>query len=83
MQRNEFLTLCREIAKLESGIYGIKLNIPNEYRVVFNGIEYYPLKYEMSFDKKGSVVDTAVLHDLKTNSIMYVPMKDVKIKEEI
>ena len=54
---------------LKNGVCGIKENVPDELMVVYNGIKYYPTAYELSFDK-GQPVHTAILHDLKANSIM-------------
>ena len=62
---------------LKSGICGIKENIPDELKVVHNGIVYYPVKYELSFDKNGNPQHTAILHDLFANSIIYVDLKKV------
>ena len=69
MQRDIFLQMCQKCSILHGGICGIKENVPNELMVVYNGIKYYPVAYELSFDK-GQPVHTAILHDLKANSIM-------------
>ena len=69
MDRNIYLQLCQRVSVLKSGICGIKENVPDELMVVYNGIKYYPVAYELSFDDKGNVKHTAILHDLKVNSI--------------
>ena len=69
MQRTEYLELCQKVSVLKNGICGIKENVPNELEVIYNGIAYYPVSYELSFDDKGNVRHTAILHDLKANSI--------------
>ena len=76
MQRTEYLELCQKVSVLKSGICGIKENVPNELKVIHNGIEYYPTAYELSFDN-GKPVHTAILHDLKANSIMNVDLGNV------
>lgn len=53
---------------LKNGICGIKENVPNELKVIHNGIAYYPVSYELSFDS-GKPTHTAILHDLQANSI--------------
>lgn len=68
MERNIFLQMCQKVSMLKSGICGIKENVPNELKVIHNGIEYYPISYELSFDN-GQPTHTAILHDLKANSI--------------
>ena len=69
MQRDIFLQMCQKVSVLKNGICDIKENVPNELKVIHNGIEYYPKAYELSFDK-GKPVHTAILHDLKANSII-------------
>lgn len=80
MDRKLYLELCQKVSVLKNGICGIKENVPDELKVIHNGIEYYPTAYELSFDK-GQPVHTAILHDLKANSIMNADLRKVK-KEE-
>ena len=68
MDRTEFLKMCQKVSMLKSGILGIKENVPDELKVIHNGIVYYPVAYELSFDDKGNVRHTAILHDLQANS---------------
>ena len=68
MDRKLYLELCQKVSVLKNGVCGIKENVPDELKVIHNGIEYYPTAYELSFDK-GKPVHTAILHDLKANSI--------------
>ena len=77
MDRTVFLQMCQKVSVLKNGICGIKENVPNELKVIHNGIEYYPVAYELSFDDKGNVRHTAILHDLKANSIMNVDLGKV------
>ena len=46
--------------------------------VVHNGIKYYPVAYELSFDDKGNVKNTAILHDLCANSITSAALERVE-----
>ena len=80
IERNEFLQMCQKVSVLKNGICGIKENVPDELIVVHNGIKYYPVAYELSFDK-GQPIHTAILHDLKANSIINADLRKVK-KEE-
>ena len=77
MQRDIFLQMCQKVSVLKNGICGIKENVPNELKVIYNGIKYYPVAYELSFDDKGNVRHTAILHDLNANSIMNVNLERV------
>lgn len=76
MDRTEFLQMCQQVSMLKSGILGIKENVPDELKVIHNSIIYYPVAYELSFDK-GQAVHKAILHDLNANSIVYVDLSKV------
>lgn len=77
MERTEFLNICQKCARLEE--FGqIKQNVPDELKVTANGIVYYPVAYELKFDKQGNPVHTAVLHDLNARSVTYYPLKGVE-----
>lgn len=78
MQRDIFLQLCQKVSVLKNGICGIKENVPDELKVIYNGIAYYPVSYELSFDDKGNVIHKAILKDLKANSLLYCRLEDVK-----
>ena len=76
MQRDIFLQICQKVSVLKNGLCGIIENVPDELKVIHNGIEYYPTAYELSFDK-GQPVHTAILHDLKANSITNADLERV------
>lgn len=78
MQRTEYLELCQKMSALKNGILGIKENVPDEFKVIYHGIAYYPVSYELSFDDKGNVRHTAILHDLKSNSIISAALERVE-----
>ena len=61
---------------LPSGVFGIKQNVPDDLKVIHNGIEYYPVSYELSFDN-GKPTHTAILHDLQANSITSADLERV------
>ena len=68
--------MCQKVSMLKSGICGIKENVPDELKVVHNGIVYYPVAYELSFDK-GETTHTAILHDLNANSVTHADLERV------
>ena len=76
MQRDIFLQLCQKVSVLKNGICGIKENVPDELKVIYNGIAYYPVSYELSFDN-GKPTHTAILHDLQANSITSADLERV------
>ena len=76
MDRKLYLELCQRVSVLKNGIGGIKENVPNELKVIHNGIAYYPVSYELSFDS-GKPTHTAILHDLKANCIMNADLETV------
>jgi hypothetical protein len=69
MDRTKFLELCKSVAMLPSGTMGIK-KPPPEMWLKFDGVAFYPVGYKLSFDKYGKPRHTAILHDLKTHSIL-------------
>ena len=76
MQRDIFLQMCQKVSVLPGGVFGIKHNVPDDLKVVHNGIAYYPISYKLSFDN-GRPTHTAVLHDLKANCIMNANLETV------
>ena len=73
--------MCQKVAVLPSGVLGIKQNVPNDLKVVYDGIVYYPLSLDISFDKDGKVINTAILHSLTANSVIERNLKDVSVYE--
>lgn len=76
MERKQYLKLCSGISTLPDGVAGTLSRPPPELLVTFDGSVYYPLYYEMHF-KMGEYYDIAVLHDLKANSLIHVPLEKV------
>ncbi len=76
MERKQYLMCCREISNLSKNTMDIVQKPPKHLLVNYDGTLYYPLYYVMKFDK-GAHKDIAVLHSLKTNSILYVPLEKV------
>lgn len=68
LERNQFLSLCQKCSVLPEKSCGIKINVPDELKVVDDGVVYYPVSYVLSFIN-GNPTHTAILHDLKSNSI--------------
>lgn len=80
MDRTEYLNLCKKVSILLPSIpYGNLL--PSDCLVEYDGITYYPQTYQLSFSK-GEAVHTAILHDLKANSVMRCPLNKVTKRSE-
>ena len=82
MQRDIFLQMCQKVSVLKNGVCGIKENVPNDLTVVYNGIKYYPVAYELAFEN-GKPIHLAILHDLKANSKTYVYLERVVKYEQV
>lgn len=80
MDRKTYLELCQKCAVIPN-----KQNIPLDCLVMYNGIKYYPIGYELYFTDTGQPKHKAVLHDLKANSICYAMLEGVSElnKEEV
>lgn len=62
----------------DEGMHAVKVDVPERLCVEYKDAKYYPVGYQLSFKRDGSVIHTAVLHDLKANCLAYVPLQDVK-----
>lgn len=62
------------------GLFGIAQGVPDSLRVLYKGIEYYPVAYELSFDQNGDTIHIAIIHDLKANAVVHAPLERVKPK---
>lgn len=69
MDRAEFLEMCRGVAMLPRGVCDAK-EAPPKLQVKFNGVAFYPIGYKLTYTKYGKPSHTAILHDLKANSIL-------------
>lgn len=54
-----------------------KTAIPPELTVMCDGIQFYPIGYEITF-KQGISQHTAILHDMKSNNIVKVKLERVE-----
>lgn len=82
MDRTEFLQMCQRVSMLENGICGIKKDVPDELKVINNGILYYPIAYELAFEN-GKLIHLAILHDVLSNSKTYVYLERVEKYEQV
>ena len=81
MERNDYLKLCQKVSVLPDGIMHTKRNIPTKLLVEYEKHQYYPEYLEIKFDN-GQVRNIAVLHELKANCRMCVPLEDVKLTKQ-
>ena len=81
IERKKYLEMCQMVAVLPSGVFGIKQNVPDNLKVVYEGIAYYPVSVDISFDKDGKVINKAIIHSLHANSIIEANLKDVEVYE--
>lgn len=72
MDRTEYLNLCKKVSVITPEL--------SDSLVEYEGITYYPQGYQLSFDN-GNAVHTAIIHDLKANSVMCVPLDKVNLKK--
>lgn len=67
MDRTEFLNRCQKCSTLPLGLCGVRQKVPIEWQVSFNGVNYYPRAYLLTFDK-GKPMHSAIIHSLEANS---------------
>ena len=73
--------MCQKVSVLPSGVLGIKQNISDDLKVIYDGVAYYPMSINIGFDNYGKVINTAIIHSLKANSTLSVNLKDVFVLE--
>ena len=66
MERKQYLELCQKYA------------VGCDVKVLYKDIKYHPYRYELGFDSGGKSIHTAILKDLKANSLLYCRLEDVK-----
>lgn len=66
MERKRYLELCQKYA------------VGEDIRVLYKDTEYRPYRYELGFDSSGNSIHTAILKDLKANSVIYAMLENVK-----
>lgn len=66
MERKRYLELCQKYA------------VGGDIRVKHKDTEYHPYRYELGFDSSGKSIHTAILKDLKANSVIYTMLEEVK-----
>ena len=67
IDRKIYLQMCQMCAVVIARDGASK--IPRNLLVKYNGIEYYPISYSLSFDENGRAEHRATFHDLKANSV--------------
>ena len=80
IDRKLFLEMCQRCAVLPKTA-GIVVDVPHEFRVTWNGMEYYPVGYELFFGNDGRTIQSAVLHDMKANSVVRVDFAEVFVSQ--
>ena len=81
IERKTYLEMCQKVAILQSGVQNLKQNVPDGLKVVYDGIVYYPVSLDISFDEDGKVINTAILHSLTANSVIERDLKDISVYE--
>ena len=66
MERKQYLELCQKCA------------VGGDIKVKHKNILYRPYRYELGFDDKGNTIHTAILKDLKANSVVCVMLESIK-----
>ena len=77
MERQHYLSLCQKFSMLPDGVQGVKQNVPDDLKVVCEGITYYPESYMLSF-KNGKAQHKAILHGLTANTRIYAKLEKVE-----
>lgn len=82
MDRKQFLELCQKCSVLPDGTLRVKQNVPDDCKVIFDGIVFYPVAYKISFSNDGKPQHIAIIHDLKANSVVECDLNKIKLFKE-
>lgn len=66
MERKRYLELCQKYA------------VGCDVRIKYKDTQYHPYRYELGFDNNGKSIHTAILKDLKANSVVYTMLEEIK-----
>ena len=72
--------MCQRCSTLES-IAGTAINVPSDLLVKYKNIIYYPIGYEMLFNRDGVPIHSGILHDLKANCVVRANFQEIDYYE--
>lgn len=81
MERKAYIEMMRRCAVLPRGLFGTVKDVPDELRVIWRGIEYYPEAYTLEYAADGTLLHWCRLHDLTANAVVGAPLHEVQEKE--
>lgn len=82
MDRTEFFKMAQKVAVYTNRCRDLSKPLLDDCIVVNDGIKYYPQFVEIGYDEKGRVLNIAILHDLKSNSIQYSNLENIRRVEQ-
>jgi hypothetical protein len=80
IDRKTYLEMCQKCSTLES-IAGIVINVPSDLLVKYKNILYYPIGYEIFFNRDGVPIHSGILHDLKANCVVRANFQEINYYE--
>ena len=81
MDRTELLRMCQKVARLPNMVYA--KNVPENLRVVYDGVEWYPVEYVLWFSPEGEPRHSVTIHSLNAKTTTRVPLEKIEaVKEE-
>lgn len=77
MDRTEFFKMAQKVSVYTNRCENLSKPLLENCIVVHNGIKYYPQYVQVGYDEFGKVINIAILHDLKANSITNADLEKV------
>lgn len=78
MDRTEFFKMAQKVAVYTNRCRNLSKPLLEDCIVEYKGIKYYPQYVQVGYDEFGKVINIAILHDLRANSIMNADLRNVK-----
>lgn len=80
MERNQLLIMAQKTALLPRLEQDWR-DVPDDLQVVYQGGNYYPVGYQITFRPNGEPIHSAILQDCKARqSLVYAPLNEVTAK---
>lgn len=77
MDRTEFFKMAQKVAVYTNRCRNLSKPLLENCIVVCDDIKYYPQYVQVGYDEYGKVINIAILHDLKANSITNANLEKV------
>lgn len=77
MDRTEFFEMAQKVSVYTNRCRDLSKPLLEDCVVQYKEIKYYPQFIQVGYDEQGKVMNIAILHDLKANSVTYADLERI------